>query len=82
MGAWSHEPFGNDDALDWVDQLVEGGNDESVLARVFNRAIENQKDYLEADEASMIVAAAEVVAKLLGKGIQKIMLQQHKLMNG
>ena len=43
---------------------------------------QNQEDYLEADEASMIVSAAEVVAKLLGKGIQKIMLQQHKLMNG
>lgn len=69
MGAWSHEPFGND-ALDWADQLVEDGNDESVLARVFNRANENQKDYLEADEASVIVAAAEVLAKLLGKRTQ------------
>ena len=70
MGAWSHEPFGNDDALDWVYQL-ENVKDESVLARVFNRAIENQDDYLEADDAFVIVAAAEVVAKLLGKGTQQ-----------
>lgn len=70
MGAWSHEPFGNDDALDWVYQL-EDVKDESVLARVFNRAIENQDDYLEADDGFVIVAAAEVVAKLLGKGTQQ-----------
>ena len=70
MGAWSHEPFGNDDALDWVYQL-EDIQDDSVLARVFNRAIENQDDYLEADDAFVIVAAAEVVAKLLGKGTQQ-----------
>ncbi|WP_111859545.1 DUF4259 domain-containing protein [Acinetobacter sp. CFCC 10889] len=70
MGAWSHEPFGNDDALDWVYQL-ENVKDESVLARVFNRAIENQDDYLEADDGFVIVAAAEVVAKLLGKGTQQ-----------
>ena len=70
MGAWLHEPFGNDDALDWVYQL-EDIQDDSVLARVFNRAIENQDDYLEADDAFVIVAAAEVVAKLLGKGTQQ-----------
>ncbi len=70
MGAWSHEPFGNDDALDWVYQL-EDVKDESVLARVFNRAIENQEGYLEADDGFVIVAAAEVVAKLLGKGTQQ-----------
>ena len=70
MGAWLHEPFGNDDALDWVYQL-EDVKDESVLARVFNRAIENQDDYLEADDGFVIVAAAEVVAKLLGKGTQQ-----------
>ena len=70
MGAWLHEPFGNDDALDWVYQL-EDIQDDSVLARVFNRAIENQDDYLEADDGFVIVAAAEVVAKLLGKGTQQ-----------
>ena len=31
---------------------------------------QNQEDYLEADEASVIVAAAEVLAKLLGKRTQ------------
>lgn len=69
MGAWSHEPFGNDDALDWIYRLEET-KDESLLSNTFSRAIENADEYLEADEGFVIVAAAEVLAKLLGKGTQ------------
>lgn len=70
MGAWSHEPFGNDDAADWVYEL-ENAQDDAVLAKVFESAIENKDEYLEADDASVIVAAVEVIAKLLGKGTQE-----------
>lgn len=69
MGAWSHEPFGNDDALDWIYRLEET-KDESLLSNTFSRAIENADEYLEADDGFVIVAAAEVLAKLLSKGTQ------------
>ncbi len=69
MGVWSHEPFGNDDAADWVYEL-ENAQDDAVLAKVFESAIENKDEYLEADDASVIIAAVEVIAKLLGKGTQ------------
>lgn len=68
MGAWSHEPFGNDDANDWAYSL-EGINDLSVIEAALDRALDAE-DYLEAPEASEAVAALEVLAKLLGKGTQ------------
>jgi len=68
MGAWSHEPFGNDDANDWAYSL-EGINDLSVIEAALDRALDTE-DYLEAPEASEAVAAVEVLAKLLGKGTQ------------
>ena len=68
MGAWSHEPFGNDDALDWIDGL-EGAMDLSKIDEALDRALEAD-GYLEAPEASQAVAAVEVIAKLLGKGTQ------------
>ncbi|MAM87506.1 MAG: hypothetical protein CME36_09395 [unclassified Hahellaceae] len=68
MGAWSHEPFGNDDAGDWSSTLVDE-NDLTPIEAVFDRALASD-DYLEADTAGEAVAAVEVVAKLLGKGTQ------------
>lgn len=68
MGAWSHEPFGNDDANDWAYGL-EDSNDLSLIEAALDRALEAE-EYLEAPEASEAVAAVEVVAKLLGKGTQ------------
>lgn len=69
MGAWSHEPFGNDDANDWAYGLEEV-NDLSLVEDALDRALEDE-EYLEAPEASEAVAAVEVLAKLLGKGTQK-----------
>jgi hypothetical protein len=68
MGAWSHEPFGNDDANDWAYGL-EGVGDLSLIEEALDRALEAE-EYLEAPEASEAVAAIEVLAKLLGKGTQ------------
>ncbi|AFL74297.1 DUF4259 domain-containing protein [Thiocystis violascens] len=68
MGAWSHEPFGNDDANDWAHGL-EDANDLSLIESALDNALEAE-EYLEAPEASEAVAAVEVVAKLLGKGTQ------------
>lgn len=68
MGAWSHEPFGNDDASDWAVDLEET-KDLSLIEEALNNALETD-EYLDAPEASVAIAAIEVIAKLLGKGTQ------------
>jgi hypothetical protein len=65
MGAWAHGSFDNDDALDWVGEL-EAAEDTEPISEAFEAVLEAD-DYLEAPEASMGVAAAEVVAALLEK---------------
>lgn len=64
MGAWGHKSFENDDAADWLYDL-EKTSDLSLLSQAFASA---DTDYLEADEASCILAAAEVLLALRGKG--------------
>jgi hypothetical protein len=66
MGAWGHQAFENDDALDWVAELEEA-EDASVLAEAFDAIPEDAEEYVEAPEASTALAGAEVVAALLGK---------------
>lgn len=68
MGAWSHEPFGNDEACDWGYGLEEV-EDLSLVNEALDRVLAVE-DYLEAPEASEAVAAIEVLAKLLGRGTQ------------
>lgn len=68
MGAWSHEPFGNDDANDWAYGL-ENVNDLSLIEEAIDRVLEAD-EYLESPEASEAVGAIEVLAKMLGKGTQ------------
>ena len=64
MGAWSGEPFGNDTASDWVYELDEAGDwqyvREALDAAVAPRAV-------DADAATCAIAAAEVVARGLGR---------------
>jgi hypothetical protein len=68
MGAWSHEPFGNDEANDWAYELEET-EDLSHVEAALDAAL-NADGYLDASEATCAVAAVEVLAKLLGKGTQ------------
>lgn len=68
MGAWSHEPFGNDDASDWAVDL-EDTKDLSLIEEALNDVLQAD-EYLDAPEASVAIAAIEVIAKLLGKGTQ------------
>jgi len=63
-GAWDTGAFDNDDALDWVWELAES-SDLSVVKGALQYAI-GETDYLEAPDASMAIAAAEVVAALRG----------------
>ena len=66
MGAWSHESFGNDDACDWVAELQEGTSLRPVES-AFDEVIDAGDDYLEAPQACVAIAAAEVVARLRGR---------------
>ncbi|QUL37136.1 DUF4259 domain-containing protein [Erythrobacter sp. JK5] len=59
MGAWGTGPFENDSALDFVHEV----NGADVLVRAFEAA---NTDYIDVDEASAIVVAAECVAALKG----------------
>ena len=70
MGAWSHESFGNDDACDWVSQLVDS-NDLTVVETTLDAVMNIGMDYLEAPQACEGIAAAEVVARLQGHFGQK-----------
>ena len=69
VGAWSHEPFGNDTACDWSYGLLET-EDLSSIESALDAVLDNDEDYLDADLASEAIAAIEVLAKLQGKGTQ------------
>ncbi|MEZ5441727.1 MAG: DUF4259 domain-containing protein [Lysobacterales bacterium] len=69
MGTWSHEPFGNDGACDWADGLS-ASEGLSLIEESIGQVLDFGEDYLEADVAEEAVAAAEVLAKLLGRGTQ------------
>jgi len=59
VGCWGHQVFENDDAQDWVTQLLEDGDSEStrrVLEKIPVAA------YPDASDCAMALAAAEVVA--------------------
>lgn len=59
MGAWGSGSFENDDAANWLANLDAVAP--ADLTRIFLRAADNP-EYLEAPEASITVAAAEVLA--------------------
>jgi Domain of unknown function (DUF4259) len=65
MGAWSHEPFGNDTAADWAWGL----DDSDDLEYIENTlaAVEDEEE-LDASLAEEAIAAIDVLAKALGKG--------------
>ncbi len=64
MGTWGTGIFDNDGAADFAWEIAEGGL--PVIEKVFDKVLAAGDSYLEdADEA---LAAAEVVAKLCGRG--------------
>ncbi|MDF2991248.1 MAG: hypothetical protein K0S37_1762 [Microbacterium sp.] len=66
MGTWSAKPFGNDSAADWAYELDDAG-DWSLVSEVLRSATEAAPAGLDADEAVTAIAAAEVVARGLGR---------------
>jgi hypothetical protein len=63
MGAWGIGNFDNDDAADWAYELGESRGAQILVAALEQATSEG---YLEAPECSVALAAAEIVAALLG----------------
>jgi hypothetical protein len=64
MGAWGAGVFENDEALDWLGDLVEANDLGPIRAAL---AGAQGGGFLEADAAIAVLAAAEVVAALRGR---------------
>ncbi len=65
MGAWGAGSFDNDDAMDWVAELVAGSGD-AVLREALAPVASTDDRYLEAPDCSIAIAAAEAVAAASG----------------
>lgn len=65
MGAWSCEPFGNDNAGDWA-LALEGSDDLSLIEETLRNVVDVGSDYLETHLAEEAVAAADTLARLRG----------------
>ncbi len=66
MGAWGPGSFENDAALDWVLELNDAEDATPIDTALMNVA-DAEDEYLDVDEASEAIAAAEVVAALAGR---------------
>jgi hypothetical protein len=70
MGTWSVDSFGNDDAADWAYELEEA-EDLGPIEAAIEGVLAVGDEYLEAPEAAIALAAAEVLARLCGKPGEK-----------
>ncbi len=66
MGTWSVDAFGNDEAADWAYEL-EDALDLRPIHEAIAAVVNAGDEYLEAPEASIALAAIEVLARLGGK---------------
>ncbi|MES2706030.1 MAG: DUF4259 domain-containing protein [Verrucomicrobiota bacterium] len=68
MGAWDATSFGNDTASDWAYGLEEC-DDFSYIDDTLQKILDEGGGYIDAGDGAEAVAAAEVVAWLLGRAI-------------
>ncbi|MEO5890690.1 MAG: DUF4259 domain-containing protein [Ferruginibacter sp.] len=66
MGAWGHNIFENDDALDFLGEVEELGKDK-LTEKILSVAELDEADYLEATDASECLAAIEYFAAAKGR---------------
>jgi hypothetical protein len=66
MGTWDETSFGNDKANDWAYGLEEC-DDLSYIDATLQRILDAGDEYLEGPDGDEAIAAAEVVAWLLGR---------------
>jgi len=69
MGAWGYGSFENDSALDWVENSFRRSG-AAAAEQAFGSAAEGV--YLDVDEASAVVAAAEFVAAARDGDVSKL----------
>ena len=67
MGAWGTDAFSNDDALDFLADLVDADDDTPLYDALANVAEAEADENVEAGSAFVALAAAEVVAALAGQ---------------
>ena len=72
MGSWGVLPFENDDALDWVWELEDTENFAVLELSLEHVASAQPDENVEAADAEEALAAAEVVAALLGKPLEEL----------
>lgn len=65
MGIWDKRNFGNDDALDFVENFQMGDVQELEVA-INNVAQLLPEDYLDATECALTLAACEIIASMKG----------------
>ena len=72
MGTWGHGSFANDSAMDWLSELADGGP--SLLVRALRAAAGAAEEdaYLEFEESTAALVAAELVAAALGHGDDRL----------
>lgn len=63
MGAWSTDPFGNDDACDWTYELLDCPN-LSYIEATLDRVLACGGAHLGSMEASRAIAAIDTLARL------------------
>jgi Domain of unknown function (DUF4259) len=66
MGAWGSGVFENDTACDFASTVAEGGGI-PALTQALDRVLSSEGEYLEARHAEEGLAAAEIVARLIGR---------------
>ena len=72
MGAWDSDNFGNDDAADWLSELLDGDSIEPIRQTLADLLEQPSGEYLEAPECACALAAAEVVAAAQGKPAENL----------
>ncbi len=65
MGFWGVSNFDNDDAVDWINDLISSPNTR-LIPYSFKLITDNGGEFLEATDCSNALVAAEVVAALKG----------------
>lgn len=67
MGSWDVSVFGNDEAREWLSELILSTSTEPIFRALVNAAKVRDDEYLQAPECERALAAAELVASARGK---------------
>jgi len=62
LSSWSANNFGNDDALDWLDFLSDGGSVDNIVDALKDVVDAPQEEFLDGRLCCQALAAAEMVA--------------------